>query len=103
MDTSVKEKTVARNKKKIVEPSFYDVIYINDDITTIQFVVETLIDIFGYEFNQAELKASEIHENGRSVIGTYTYEIAEQKGVEVIQRARKDGFPLQVRIEPVTA
>ena len=40
-----------------------------------------------------------IHEEGSAIVGVYTFEIAEQKGVETTQLARSNGFPLQVKVE----
>ena len=40
-----------------------------------------------------------IHEDGSAVVAVYPYELAEQKGVEVTLAARRDGYPLEVRIE----
>jgi ATP-dependent Clp protease adaptor protein ClpS len=42
----------------------------------------------------------EVHENGSAVVAVLPYELAEQKGIEVTVAARKNGFPLQVKIEP---
>jgi ATP-dependent Clp protease adaptor protein ClpS len=42
----------------------------------------------------------EIHNTGSAVVGVYTHEVAEQKGIDATQTARQNGFPLQVTIEP---
>lgn len=94
-ENSVKTKV----KSHINEPSKYKVIFLNDDKTTVEFVVESLVDIFNYQFENATHKAAEIHQAGSSVVAVYTYELAEQKGIEVTLAARASGFPLQVRIE----
>jgi ATP-dependent Clp protease adaptor protein ClpS len=96
IDSSVK----TRIKNSIKEPSQYRVIYINDDKTTMEFVVESLMEYFNYNEEHAMDKTHEIHEQGSSIVAVYSYELAEQKGIEVTLAARSQGFPLQIRIEP---
>ena len=64
-----------------------------------EFVVETLLDIFDYKPQDAEIITHKIHDEGSAVVAIYPYEIAEQKRVEVTVLARSRGFPLQVKIE----
>lgn len=101
VETVVKadETVKTRIKSHIKEPPLYRVIYMNDDKTTVEFVIETLIDIFNYSDDQAIDKTKEIHEQGSSIVAIYSYELAEQKGIEVTLLARSNGYPLQVRIE----
>lgn len=84
---------------KISEPSLYKVLYINDNVTTMEFVVGSLIDFFDYTVETASDVAHLIHEQGVAVVATLPYEIAEQKGIEVTLEARSQGYPLQVKIE----
>ena len=81
------------------EPSNYNVIYINDNVTTQEFVIETLTAIFNYAPESAEALTFRVHEEGSAVVATLPYEMAEQKGIEVTLLARNNGFPLQVKIE----
>lgn len=81
------------------EPSNYRVIYINDDITTMEFVVESLVTIFDHEPNAAFDLTDQIHAEGQAVVAILPYEMAEQKGVEATQLARSNGFPLVIKIE----
>ncbi len=83
----------------IEPPKDFKVIYINDDKTTFEFVSESLINIFDYQEPDANLKTVEIHEAGSSVVAVLPFEIAEQKGVEVLLEARKQGYPLEVKLE----
>ena len=87
-------------KEDIPEPGRYNVIYINDEVTTMEFVIETLVVIFNYTHMEADEKMIQIHQDGSAVVATMPYEMAEQKGVEVIQLARNNGFPLVVKVEP---
>jgi ATP-dependent Clp protease adaptor protein ClpS len=86
-------------KTNIPEPPQYRVIYINDEITTQEFVVETLKLIFHYDKGAAEALTMKVHEQGSAVVAVLPYELAEQKGVEVTVLARNNNFPLQVKIE----
>ena len=83
------------------EPPLYRVIYINDSVTTMEFVVQTLIEIFNHSPEEAQAITMKIHEEGSGTAAILPYEMAEQKGVEVTQLARNNGFPLQVKLEPV--
>lgn len=96
VDTAVK----TRVRSHVKEPPRYRVIYCNDDKTTMEFVVESLMEFFNYQEEEALIKTHEIHDEGSSIVAIYSYEIAEQKGIEVTLAARSQGFPLQVRIEP---
>jgi ATP-dependent Clp protease adaptor protein ClpS len=95
MTTTAEPKIVPKIKPKsdIPEPVRYNVIYINDEVTTQEFVVETLVIIFNYTQIEAE-------EMTLKVVATMPYEMAEQKGVEVTMLARNNGFPLVVKLEP---
>ena len=64
-----------------------------------EFVTETLLDIFSYSPEAAHEITVKIHEEGTAVVAVLPYEIAEQKGIEVTVLARSRGFPLQVKIE----
>lgn len=81
------------------EPSLYKVLYINDEVTTMEFVVYTLMEYFDYSKESALAITDEIHEAGSAVVAVLPYEIAEQLGIEITLDARKQGFPLQVKIE----
>ena len=89
-----------RTVEKIKEPPLFRVIYLNDNQTTMEFVVESLIDHFDYTEETAEQITVDIHEAGSAVVAVLPYEIAEQKGVEVTQSARANNYPLQIKLEP---
>ena len=89
-----------RAREDIPEPVQYNVIYINDEITTQEFVTETLVVIFNYERMAADEMTMKVHTDGSAVVATMPFEMAEQKGVEVTMLARNNGFPLTVKLEP---
>ncbi len=97
MDTGVK--TLTREKIKLEEPGLWDVIFLNDNITTMEFVVRVLKQIFNKTQEQAESITKRIHEDGQGVVGSYVHEVAEQKGIETTLLARQDNFPLQVKVK----
>jgi ATP-dependent Clp protease adaptor protein ClpS len=70
-----------KTRKGLKEPSMFKVIYINDNTTTADFVID-------------------IHEQGSASVAVLPYEIAEQKGTEVTQYARSQNMPLQIKLEP---
>lgn len=84
------------------EPPLYRVIYMNDEFTSMEFVVTTLIDYFNYNTETASVITNDIHNNGSAVVAVLPSEIAEQKGIEVTLDARSRGFPLQIRVEADT-
>jgi len=87
-------------KEDIPEPKLYHIIYINDEVTTQEFVIETLVIIFKYDRMTADEMTMKIHTDGSAVVATMPFEMAEQKGVEVTMLARNNGFPLTVKLEP---
>lgn len=81
------------------EPPLYKIIYVNDDTTTMEFVVQTLLEYFNYTTETAMTITKDIHDNGSAVVAVLPYEIAEQKGIEVTLDARAHGYPLQIKVE----
>ena len=92
-------KTKIKPNLKISEPSQYKIIYINDEVTTMEFVVGSLMNHFEYNQDTAVKITQDIHESGSAVVAVLPYELAEQKGIEITLDARNQGFPLQVKIE----
>jgi ATP-dependent Clp protease adaptor protein ClpS len=97
MDTGIK--TLTREKVKIEEPGLYDVIFLNDNITTQEFVVRVLKQIFNKTQEQADSIMKKIHTDGQGIVGSYVHEVAEQKGIETTLLARQEGMPLQIKVK----
>ena len=72
---------------------------LNDQVTTIEFVIRVLKHIFNKEHKHALKLTRKIHEEGYGVVGSYIYEIAGQKELETSLMARDENFPLRVVIK----
>lgn len=82
------------------EPPMFKVIYLNDDRTSVEFVIDSLIEHFEYTPDTAETITMDIHESGSAVVAVLPYEVAEQKGIEITVSARAENYPLQIKLEP---
>ena len=80
-------------------PKKYKVYILNDDYTSMDFVVDILMSIFHKSYEQAEKIMLEVHKQERGLCGVYTYEIAETKVMQVSKRAKINGFPLKAIME----
>lgn len=92
-------RTKIKPNLKLSEPSLFKVLYINDDVTTMDFVVTSLMEYFDYTEETSIKITEDIHEKGSAVVAVLPFEIAEQKGIEITLEARRQGFPLQIKIE----
>jgi ATP-dependent Clp protease adaptor protein ClpS len=80
-------------------PARWKVIFLNDDQTPMEFVIELLTTIFRHSLESAKDLTLEIHDSGSAIVGVYSHEIAEQRGIDATQAARLNGHPLQVTLE----
>ena len=78
----------------------FKVIYINDNQTSMEFVIDSLIQYFEYNAVTAVKITTDIHDAGSACVAVLPYEIAEQKGIEITVSARTVGYPLQIKLEP---
>ena len=83
----------------IKHPKRYKVFILNDDYTSMDFVVDILISVFHKSYEQAENIMLEVHKKDRGLCGVYTHEIAETKVMQVIKKAKESGFPLKATME----
>ena len=93
-------RTRIKPMEDLKEPPMFKVIYLNDNATTIEFVIESLMKYFDYTAETATQITVDIHESGSACVAVLPYEIAEQKGVEVTLNARSHNYPLQIKLEP---
>ncbi len=95
-----KEDTVVRDATKVKRPPLYKVLLLNDDYTTMEFVVMVLERIFGKNHADATRIMMSVHRQGIGVAGVYVKDIAEMKCDAVHQLAQAHEFPLRCDIEP---
>lgn len=93
-----KEETLVR--EKVEKPRKWKVCLLNDNYTTMEFVVFILQDIFHHSSASATRVMLHIHQSGVGVAGVYTREIAETRVDQVHELAREAGHPLQCTMEP---
>ena len=89
------------SKQKLKAPKRFDVILLNDDYTTMEFVVEVLRRFFHKEFQAAEAIMLKIHIDGEAVCGTYSYDVAQTKVTQVIHYSRQNEQPLMCVLREV--
>ena len=94
-DGAVKER--AQVKKR--EPTLYNVVLLNDDYTTMDFVIQVLETVFERTPAEAYRIMLHVHQNGRGIAGSYPWEVAETKADTVVSLASDAGFPLQATVE----
>ena len=73
--------TKIKVNETLKEPPMFKIIYLNDSQTTVEFVIETLVDFFNYSTQTALKITEDIHSQGSAVVAVLPYEIAEQKGI----------------------
>lgn len=83
----------------IEEPPRYKVFLLNDDYTTMDFVISILQNIFHKTLDDSQTLMYTIHTKGKGLCGEYTHEIAETKVHLVHQKAQQAGFPLRCIME----
>ena len=93
-------KSRTRTQEIVKEPPMFRVIYVNDNTTSMEFVIDSLIEFFDYNIDSAQQITLDIHEEGSAIVAVLPFEIAEQKGIEVTVSARTQNYPLQVKLEP---
>ncbi|MCR5455843.1 MAG: ATP-dependent Clp protease adaptor ClpS [Bacteroidales bacterium] len=97
---NTKTSTRQRQRVKIDEPMpRYKVIMHNDDVTTMDFVVEVLRTVFFMDTDAAAALMMKIHNEGSGVVGVYDYDIAMSKVFKVKQMAAEQQFPLKLTVE----
>lgn len=89
-----------RTKQETKKPELYRVLLLNDDYTTMEFVVDVLETIFHKQPAEAYRIMMMVHIQGKGLCGVYPHEVAETKVAAVIDRARMNGFPLLAAMEP---
>ena len=87
--------------EELQEPLQYRVVLLNDDFTTKDFVIAVLMAVFHKKHEDAFAIMEDVHRKGRGVVGSYTYDIAATRCVQVHEVARESGFPLRCVMEQI--
>lgn len=88
-----------RTENRVKEPKQYNVIMINDDFTTMEFVVDVLVTIFHKDEVTAQAIMMNVHKTGQAVVGKYPYDMAATRVKKALTRAKEEGFPFRMVIE----
>jgi ATP-dependent Clp protease adaptor protein ClpS len=88
-----------KERQKVKSPPMYKVSLLNDDYTSMDFVVQVLVNIFRKPLVEATQIMLHVHKNGRGLAGVYAHEIAETKAASVHDLAHQNGFPLKCEVE----
>ena len=91
---------VAPAKPELKKPRQFRVLLVNDDYTTMEFVVMVLESVFYKTREEAIRIMLHVHQKGRGLCGVFPHEIAESKVQQVLDAARDSEHPLQCTLEP---
>lgn len=91
--------TATRTERKLREPKMYKVLLLNDDYTTMEFVVYVLQCVFQRPETAAVQIMLHVHQHGIGVAGVYPHQIAETRVAQVEALAREHEYPLRCRLE----
>jgi len=88
-----------KTQQQTQEPDLFNVILLNDDYTTMEFVIQVLESVFGKGPAEAFKIMMQVHTQGQGLCGVYPWEIAESKVATVHELASSSGFPLRAGLE----
>ena len=94
---------VISSKEKLKKPNRFEVVLLNDDYTSMDFVVQVIKRFFYKNFSTAEAIMLKIHIDGDAVCGTYSYDVAQTKVSQVIEYSRKNDQPLMSVLREVNS
>ena len=87
-------------RPRLKRPPLYRVLLLNDDYTTMEFVIDVLRGIFHHDQDKAAQIMMHVHQKGAGICGVYTREIAESKVEQVRHYSEEHKHPLQCTMEP---
>lgn len=86
-------------REKTKPPKLYKVMLLNDDYSTMDFVVEVLQIFFAMGRERALQVMLKVHNEGSAVCGVYPRDTAETKVAQVTAFAVENGHPLRCTLE----
>ncbi|MDR2195169.1 MAG: ATP-dependent Clp protease adapter ClpS [Gallionellaceae bacterium] len=98
MPTKLKD-TALLERSKVKPPRLYKVVLLNDDYTTMEFVIEVLQTFFAMDLERATQIMLKVHQEGSAVCGVYPKDVAETKVLQVSAFAKQHGHPLRCELE----
>ncbi|MCL2044391.1 MAG: ATP-dependent Clp protease adaptor ClpS [Treponema sp.] len=101
MGSKTLNRPTEKNRLKVKEPDEYMVILLNDDYSTMDFVVEVLMVIFHKKIEEANAIMLDVHKKGKGIVGMYPWDIAVTKAEQVHAAARENQFPLRCIVEQI--
>ena len=99
IDAGTEGELLTRAEEELKEPEEYSVLLLNDDYTTMEFVVTVLMTVFRKSLPDATRIMLDVHKKGKGTVGVYSYDIAVTKINQVHTLARQNGFPLKCTME----
>jgi len=100
VDRQTGGEVLERTRHQVKKPEMFKVLLLNDDYTTMDFVIEILESVFHKQPAEAYRIMMAVHTQGKGLCGVYPHEVAETKVSSVVERARSSGFPLLAAMEP---
>ncbi len=94
-------KTIKKTKVDLKKPKLYNVIFHNDDYTTMEYVVYVLNIVFGKTAEESTTLMMKVHNEGLATVGTYTFDIASTKKYQADALSNKNSQPLKITIMEV--
>ncbi len=88
-----------REENALKEPDMFRVLLLNDDYTTMDFVVWIIQNVFHKPAAEATRIMMDVHKKGKGLVGVYTYDIARTKSLQVKQLSRENEYPLECIVE----
>ena len=88
------------DRPRLKRPPMYRVLLLNDDYTTMEFVIFVLTTVFNHSEEKASQIMLHVHQKGVGICGIFTREVAESKVDQVRQLAEQSKHPLQCMMEP---
>lgn len=77
-------------------PPLWNVIFFNDDITPMEFVIYLLTSVFSKEAGDAFELMLAVHETGSAAVYQSTHEVVKTKVEQCNEEIKKFGFPLKI-------
>jgi len=89
------------SKPQLKKPAMYNVVFMDDDITSMQCVIDILVSYFNKTSDDAYELMMQVHIVGSAVAGTYCKDIAETKIAQANAELKSTHYPLRIELNKV--